>query len=156
MNTRALFLSALIAGLVTGVLGSLPLLNLVNCFLCLWVWLGGALAVWLYRRYRPGDPGLSPAQGAGLGAAAGLIGALTGFLVFLVTGAISAPLIERLMRLVEMEDAIPVRTGSGGIIVQALIFLAIDLVLYPLFGALAGLIAANVMFKNRPQNVLPS
>ena len=47
MNTRSFVLSALIAGAAIGVLANLPVLNLINCFLCLWVWIGGLLAVFL-------------------------------------------------------------------------------------------------------------
>ena len=154
MNTRAFLLSAGIAGLAAGILGNLPLLNLVNCILCVWVWLGGVLAVYLYRRYRPADPGLTAAQGAGLGAVTGLIAAVVGFVVFLVSGSLSLPLMERMARAFQLEGDLPLQTGGwGGMIVQALIFLALDLVLYPLFGALAGMIAANVFWK-RPAAAL--
>ena len=43
MNTRAFWLSTLIAGAAIAVFGNLPLLNIVNCALCVWVWIGGAL-----------------------------------------------------------------------------------------------------------------
>lgn len=148
MNSRSFFLSALIAGVVIGLLGNLPLLNFINCFLCIWVWLGGALSVFLYRRYRPGDQGLTSAQAAGLGALSGLIGAFFGILVFILTASLSAPLFEGMMRSLQIEEDMPMQTGGFmGVLIQALIFLIINLVLYPLFGALAALITGSLVWK---------
>ena len=98
MNSRSFLLSTLIAGIVIGFLANLPLLNLINCALCIWVWIGGALAVLLYRRFQHGEPGPSVGQGAGLGALSGLIGALVGAVVFFVTSPLSIPLFNNLAR----------------------------------------------------------
>ena len=150
MNTRSFVLSSLIAGLVIGLLGSLPLLNLVNCLLCIWVWVGGLLAVYVYRRFEGGRSGLSQAQAAGLGALSGLIGAVIGMLVFLVTGWLSAPLFEGLARALQVEGDLPF--GAGGFedsLMTALIFLVLDGVLYPIFGVLGALIGVR-LFKPQP------
>jgi hypothetical protein len=148
MNTRSFLLSALIAGVVIGFLGNLPVLNLINCCLCIWVWVGGALAVYLYKRYQREASGLSLAQGAGLGALSGLIGVFVGMVVFLVTSSLSLPLFDALARFVELGSDSPFRTGGfGGVLVQALIFFVLDLVLYPIFGALGALIATSLFWK---------
>jgi hypothetical protein len=151
MNTRYFLISALIAGVVIGLLGNLPLLNLVNCILCLWVWLGGILAVWLYRRYQRGGAGLSIAQGAGLGALSGLIGALVGVVVFAITSSVTMPLMNSLAQALQIEGDLPFQSGGiGAIVSQAIFFLILDLVLYPIFGAIGGLIAASLFWK-KPQ-----
>jgi hypothetical protein len=148
MNTRSFILSALIAGALIGFFGNLPLLNLINCILCLWVWLGGILAVYLYRRYQRGGPGLSIAQGAGLGALSGLIGALVGTVVFAITNSLSMPLFNSLARALQIEGDLPLQSGDiGTFIAQVIFFLIIDLVLYPIFGAIGGLLAAGVFWK---------
>lgn len=150
MNARSFLLSSLIAGAVIGLLGNLPVVNFVNCLLCLWVWTGGLLAVYIYGRFQKGQAGLSPVQGAGLGALAGLIGALLGAVVFLATSPLSIPLFNNLALLLQIEGDLPF--GAGGfqeIAVTTLIFLVINLVLYPIFGALGGLIGSAV-FKARP------
>ena len=150
MNTRAFMLSALIAGLVIGLLGSLPLINFVNCLLCLWVWVGGFFAVYLYRRNTPGGVPLTLAQGTGLGAAAGVIGAFIGLLVYLATGALTMPMMNELARTLEID--LPQQSGGfGDTLIGGLIFLVIDLVLYPLFGAIAGLLGANLLWKKPSQ-----
>jgi hypothetical protein len=149
MNTRSFLFATLIAGAAMGLLGNLPVLNLVNCLLCIWVWLGGALAVILYRRFQGGAPIPTPGQGAGLGALAGLIGAVVGFGVYLLTAAVTAPIMEGLIRALQVQgDLFPQPIDSGGTLGGALFFLLVDLGLYPLFGALGGLITAN-MVKSR-------
>lgn len=91
------------------------------------------------------------AQGAGLGALSGLIGALVGVVVLALTSSLSMPLFERLARLFQIEGDLPFQAGgAGAVIIQALIFLVINAVVYPIFGALSGLIAASLFWK-KPQ-----
>jgi hypothetical protein len=149
MNTRSFTLAVIIAGVVMGLLGNLPILNLINCLLCLWVWLSGALAVILYRRFQHGQPGPTGGQGAGLGAVAGLIGALVGFGVFVLTSFITTPIMESLARSLRVEGDMPFSSsGPWGAIGGAVFFLILNIVLYPLFGALGGLITANMGNKS--------
>jgi hypothetical protein len=103
MNARAFWLSTLIAGALMGLLANLPVLNLINCFLCIWIWLGGALAVYLYRRFHPVGVAPTVGQGALLGIVAGLIAAVVGAVVFTVTGAISMPIFSELARTLRVE-----------------------------------------------------
>ena len=112
MNSRSFFLSALIAGVAIGLLGNLPVLNLINCFLCIWVWVGGILAVFLYRRFEHGGPGLTGGQGAGLGALSGLIGAFVGVVVYALTSFISMPLFNNLARSFDIQGDLPWDAGG--------------------------------------------
>lgn len=151
MNTRYFLISALIAGVVIGLLGNLPLLNLVNCILCLWVWLGGILAVFLYRRFEKGQSVLTAGQGAGLGALAGLIGAFVGVVVYALTSFISMPLYANMARFFEIEGDLPFDTVSpSSVLASTFIFFLLDVVLYPLFGAISGFITASLLVK-KPQ-----
>lgn len=147
MNMRSFWLSALIAGAVLGLLGNLPVLNLINCVLCVFVWLGGALAVYLYRRYEKGVMILSTGQAAGLGAVAGVIGALVGALVFMITSSISAPIFNALAQFVQYQGAPPFRSGIGGLLISTTFFFCLDVILYPIFGALGAMIGASMMKK---------
>lgn len=145
MNTRSLVLTVLIAGTVTGVLANLPILNLINCALCFWVWLGGGLAVLIYGRLQHGPGTLTASQGAGLGALAGLVGAFVGAVVFLVTSPLSIPIFNGLARSLQIEGDLPFRSNTiGDLVGAAFVFLVMDAVLYPLFGALSGMITANL------------
>ena len=142
MNSRSFFLSALIAGVVIGLLGNLPVLNLINCFLCIWVWVGGILAVFLYRRFEHGGPGLTGGQGAGLGALSGLIGAFVGVVVYALTSFISMPLFNNLARSFDIQGDLPWDAGGfPEIIASAFFFLVVNAILYPLFGAISGFVA---------------
>jgi hypothetical protein len=147
MNTRSYFLSALIAGAVIGVLGNFPLVNFVNCLLCIWVWLGAGLAVFLYTRFQPGDPSLTVGQGAGLGAVSGVIGALVGAVVYALTSFITLPMFQSIVDAIE-EQGISTQLSSGfwGFFGVGF-FACLNLILYPLFGALGGLIGASLFRK---------
>lgn len=142
MNTRAFWLSTLIAGVAIAIFGNLPVLNLINCALCVWVWLGGALSVVLYRRFQGSNPVVSAGQGAGLGALSGLIGAVLGVGVFFLTSALSVPMFNALARALQVEDEFFFQNGLLENVGSAFIFLIIDAILYPLFGALGAMIAA--------------
>jgi hypothetical protein len=147
MNNRSFLYSVLIAGAGMALLGNLPLVNLINCILCLWVWLGGAAAVLLYRRFQRNAPALTGGQGAGLGAVAGLVGAVLGFGVYLLTAAVTNPILLSLARTLDVDLNLP-EAGAGGALGGALFFLLLDLIAYPLFGALGGLITANMGNKS--------
>ena len=74
---------ALYGGLFIGVLSALPLINIGNCCCCLWVLMGGALAVYLRQQNSP--YGVQASEGALVGLLAGLIGGV-------VAGLLSIPL----------------------------------------------------------------
>jgi hypothetical protein len=154
MNTRSLILSALIAGAVLGTLANLPVLNFINCFLCLWVWLGGIFAVYLYNRYErnrtmTSQASATPGQGAGIGALAGVVGAFVGAVVYALTSFISAPMMQSLAQSLDID--MPMQ-GSGfvGALIGTTIFFFFNIVLYPIFGAIGGLLGAGVFWK-KPQ-----
>ena len=151
MNTRSALWAILIGGLVMGLLGNLPLINLVNCILCVWVWLGGATTVLMYRRLQRGQAGPTVGQGAGLGALAGLVGAVIGAMVYYLTASLSAPILSSLAQTLNVQGDLPFKTQDpGSALGGTLFFLVIDIVLYPLFGALGGLIAANLAKDRAP------
>jgi hypothetical protein len=145
MNTRSFILSALIAGAIIGVLGNLPVLNIINCCLCVFVWVGGASSVLLYRRFQHGAV-VSGGQGAGLGAVSGLIGAFVGVVVYSATSFLSIPIFASLAQAFQVEGNLPIQSGVslGSVAATAFFFLTIDAILYPIFGALSGLIAASL------------
>jgi hypothetical protein len=148
MNGRAFILSALIGGLVAGFLANLPAVNFCNCILCLWVWLGGILAVFLYGRFYKDDPYLTVGQGAGLGAVTGVIAAIVGFFVMLATSALTIPMMNAVLESMDVQGAFdwgltPGITNlafSGG-------FTCINIVLYAIFGAFSGMLSAGAFWK---------
>jgi hypothetical protein len=151
MNNRSFILSALIAGAAIGVLANLPVLNIINCFLCLWVWAGGIVSIFLYRGFNHGKFDLTAARGAGLGALSGLIGAFIGIAVNASTSFISLPMFNSLARFFQVEGTLPFTAGSMPALVSSTFFFFIlDALGYPLFGAISGFITANLMGKESP------
>lgn len=142
MNNRALFLSALIAGGVMALLSELPLLSLANCLLCIWMWIGGILAVFLYRRFAGENVWATPLQGMGIGALAGLLGAIIGTILFAIFAPITAGMLQQIARMIAPDvGGLPMmgRNVSANLVE--------NLVTYVLFGALGGLLAAGVFWK---------
>jgi hypothetical protein len=145
MNSRSFFLSALISGVIIGILANLPILNIINCFLCVFVWLGGIAAIFIYRGFQHGTLGLTSGQGAGLGALAGLIGAFVGIFVNILTGFISQPIFNGIANYFQVGD-LPFQSSTlASILLSAFFFFIIDAIGYSLFGALSGLITVSIM-----------
>jgi hypothetical protein len=151
MNSRSFVLSMLIAGIVMGVLANLPLLNFLNCILCLWIWVGGILGVFLYRHFQHGGPVLTPGQGAGLGALAGLIGVFVGLVVYAATSFISMPMMVALARYFQVQGNMPWnQVGPRAMIASAIFFTVVNMFAYPAFGALSGFVGASLI-RGEPQ-----
>jgi len=152
MNSRSFVVSAVIAGVIIGFLANLPALNIINCFLCIWVWVGGILSVFLYRRLQHGEFTLTVAQGAGLGALSGLIGAFVGIVVNALTSFISTPMFISIARYFQIEGDLPFKTGDlRSLIISTFFFFILDALGYPLFGAISGFITASLLGKE-PQS----
>ena len=139
MNTRAFLLASLIAGVVMGVLGGLPLISVLNCVLCMWVWLSAILAVMLYRNFEGSKPKVTPSQGALLGLVSGLIGAVIVWIISLFTRNAAMSYIAQILSATgtNIPDSF-LRTGFS------IFSLFTDAVLYAIFGAIGGLIGAAI------------
>lgn len=146
MNTRALLLAALISGAAMAVLSNLPVINLANCLICFWLWGSGILAVYLYNRFAKGEAHASITQGLLIGLVAGLIGGVIGLLFGWFTKAATQQTVMRLLQNQEMYTFIPkgLTSTAGGPF--SIIGLFTNLIVYPFFGMIGGLIGA-ALFK---------
>lgn len=146
---------ALFGGLFIGVLSALPIINLGNCFCCLWVVGGGALAVYLMQQNYPHT--VQTADGALVGMLAGIIGgALCGLLVIpiaLMFGPMEQRLIQRALE--SNQDMPPeVRTmvdnmARGGVLgLMAIIGVVLRAVCFGVIGMLGGLLGV-ALFKKK-------
>lgn len=99
--------AAAIGGVILGLLSAIPFVNVVNVCCCAWVLLGGALAVMFYVKKSPTP--VTIGEGAGIGALAGLIGAVINLVIglplSLLTGNAFAGLISTLMAKANPEQA---------------------------------------------------
>jgi len=153
MNIRSLLIASGIAGVVMGVLGNLPIIGLLNCLLCAWVWGSAMFAVWLYRRNEKGAL-VTMGQGAVIGLVAGLIGAVVGAIVSAVVGSASAAVIAPMLSQVGDPDTRQMieALGAGGGF--SIIQLLISLLLNSVIGAIGGLLGA-ALFGGKPAAAAP-
>jgi hypothetical protein len=144
MNTRALAIAALIAGLITAVLSAVPIVNLLNCVLCGWLWVGGILGVFFYQRNAPGAA-LRTEDGLVIGAVTGVVAAIIGAILGAIFNVGNAALVSALNTVPQIGDQVgPLRSlvAAGGF---SLIGLGCNLIFYALFGAIGGLIGAAIL-----------
>jgi hypothetical protein len=147
------------AGLLGGVVSALPLVNLANCFCCMWAWLTGAAAVALVRQREPLIDSDAPKVGALAGAYAGLVmvtlnllGQLAGFGGGFDVGSLGEFFPESMPA--DSLEWVGTVSSSGPVqIVFALVGGVITAGLYAAFGALGAML--YVRFK-RPAGQLPA
>lgn len=147
---------ALLGGLFNGILSSLPFIGAGNCCCCMWVVLGGALAAYLEQQNSPQR--ITPARGALVGLAAGVIGAfvslLTSLLLDPIVGAARRSMTAGLIRIagdlppevrdfLEMTNQDP--TGLG-----YLFSFFLTLCVGAVFSTAGGALAAAFMKKDVP------
>lgn len=146
MNNRQMFIAAAVGGLVMAVLSSVPILSLINCLICAGLWIGGIAAVWFYRR-QTGQL-VSAGQGAAIGAVAGVIGAI---LATLVTVAFGGAMVESM---IAADTTGTLRDSLGGLVgtgVTAIFAFIMNIILYPLFGAIGGAAYAALTQPRTPK-----
>jgi hypothetical protein len=145
---------ALWGGLFIGVLSALPIVNAGNCCCCLWVLVGGALAVYLRQQSTPYQ--IDAAEGALVGLMAGAIGGVVGSLLSIPFQMMSGPMQQEWMERIlssnpdvtpEMRDMVERLTAASGLRVVGMI---VSVVVYSIFGVLGGLIGVAVFKRNLP------
>lgn len=150
-------LPALYGGIIMGVISAVPGLNLLNCFCCAGIMLGGFLAVFFYKKdLTAGMPSLTSADGLKLGALAGVFGAVVSIilsrLVTMMLGGVDEQMMKDLVESMGLADQLPPGTmeqigeglGAGMGFLQIVVTFVID----PLFGLIGGLIGSSV-FKEK-------
>lgn len=148
MNTRALLLSGLIAGVLMALFSELPIISILNCCLCLWIWLGGIFAVFLYRRFDNTTGPTTLTQGVLVGLVAGLVSAVIGTAIAAIIGPISWQFMSQALSTIQgsgtdlgpLTDVLELRTGFS------LFELFTNLVFYAFFGVVGGMLG-TLIFK---------
>ncbi len=153
---------ALAGGMFLGVLSTLPIISAGNCLCCMWILLGGGIAVFLLTKQRPG--GISYGDGAFAGVLSGVVGAVVGTLLSIPVRLIQARIfgsqpeaLERMMRDMpgweELEGPmrdLMLRVASPEISVPTVVFtLFTNLIIYSLFAMIGGILAVAVLEKRK-------
>jgi hypothetical protein len=166
------FLASLYGGIVIATISSVPGLNLINCFCCAGIMLGGLFAVFIYSRELTSDMlPLTAGDGVLLGALSGVTAAFLSLLLHLVVYALFGNIAERIIYEIARSilDATNVPPEASQMFDQMfrealergltplVLFLSLiqDLVLYTLFGLLGGLIGYAI-FKKGGQRIQPA
>jgi len=150
MNTRALLLSGLIAGVLMALFSELPILSIANCCLCLWIWAGGIFAVFLYRRFDNTVGQTTINQGLLVGLVAGLVAAVLGTILAVIIGPISWQFVNQFLTSiqgtgVDLGPLTGIFESPGGF---SFFELFTNLVLYSLFGLVGGILG-TLIFKGK-------
>jgi hypothetical protein len=147
---------ALYGGLLIGVLSALPFVSAGNCCCCLWVIVGGVLAV--YLRQQNSAFAITSAEGALVGLLAGLIGGVIGVILSIPVEAAMGPFMRNIVERVasrpdfpaEMRDVFE-RAGEGGTSALGIaIKMCVSLVAGGVFGMLGGLLGVAIFKKDGP------
>ena len=148
MNGKNLFLAGLIGGVVIAALSNIPYIRVANCLFCMWVWVGGIFAAWLYKRF---DGKLTPGQGAGVGALAGIIAGLIGLVISLFGFASAQAALSAASQYLDPEliGGFDLASLAGPLAVAGGF---VSLILFTIFGTLGGLIGGAI-FKSKPEAV---
>ncbi|MDZ7342832.1 MAG: hypothetical protein ONB27_15855 [candidate division KSB1 bacterium] len=144
---------ALMAGAFIGLIASIPIISLINCFCCAGVILGGVLAVNLYRKDLQGSD-LTSADGVMLGWMAGASGALfSTMLTSIITGGVKHQISKVLEYSGEMppelEEALLKLQEMGSNLFFTILVLILSLIIYSIFGIIGGLIGVSMLKKKR-------
>lgn len=149
MNTRAFILAVLVAGALTALPSNLALLNLANLLLCMWLWVGGLLAVYFYKVFAKGKGGITTGRGLLLGFVSGLVAAILATILSMITQAATQ---QSFIRLASQVPALSSALGSilttiksSG--VYSTFVVVTTFIFYPLFGLVGGWIG-GVLFKS--------
>ncbi len=156
------FVPAMYGGIIMGVLSATPFLSFVNCLCCAGIMFGGFMSVYLYKKTLTEEMGaLTSADGMGLGAFAGLFGAVVstilGGLIFLMFGNVVNEVILEWIRSAGMLGRMPPdqaaqveqQLATQGFSILSIVF---SFILCPLFGLLGGLIGFAVFRKRESKD----
>jgi len=167
---------ALISGIAIGAVSAIPGISLINCCCCAGVWLGGVLAVYLYKQQMAeGMPPFESSDAMVLGLMAGVVGAfastILNLLILAVFGPVEAEIVRSIFgkvidRLAEQGSMSPDMVdllkeqfeqsvkGSGQLSnIFASLFIA--LIVYPIFTVLGALLGFSILRPKTPQQIIP-
>ncbi len=137
--------TAIIGGVIGGVLSSIPVLNLLNCCFCLLNIVGAHIGVSNYLKANPSENisnGDAAASGAISGAVAGVISGIVGFILNLVLGTVLVSLLHKNMSPQVAQQLTQATAGGAGRLVMAPF-------LYAGMGAIGGLLSMQLFNKAR-------
>jgi len=156
-NQRSpMLVPALIGGGIAGFLSAVPIINIANCFCCLWIIAGGMLSAYLLSKesIRP----LSSGDGAIVGIFSGIVAAVVEFIISIPFQAINMRLMKSAMEWIQ-ENSSELPSGWDRFmdpsametaVAWSLVGLLISVVLFSVMGALGGILGITLFKKKTP------
>lgn len=146
---------SLYGGVIMALISSIPFLNFLNCLCCAGIMLGGFFAVFFYKNnFTPQTPPYTSGECMTVGALAGVFGALIGTVLSAIFMAVMGDVMrEFVLGFLERSDLnLPQEFWDQMETVMSAEFsfftlvteLLTNMLIYPLFGLLGGLIGYNV------------
>ncbi len=136
MNTKNLWIAAIIGAVVTTFFANFPIINFLNCLVCLPFWGGPLLAVWFYKR-QTGTMNMN--QGIYVGLLTGFLAGVLGFLFSLIGMAGAASLASVLNQYMPPDEMPVWLTGAG-----ALMFTLMGVITNVIFGLIGGMVGGTI------------
>jgi hypothetical protein len=155
---------ALIGGLVMGVLSVLPIINLGNCFCCMWVIGGGVVAAYVLQQNQSAP--ITAGDGALVGLLAGVIGAVVQTLADIPISFLVGPFQKKMVeQILERAGDIPPafrdlleNYGRGGSLVFVILARIASMMFLMCVGAvfstLGGLLGTAIFKKQTPPGII--
>jgi hypothetical protein len=160
MDNQKIVTAGFVGGLVAGALNSIPILNFINCFCCIGIMSGGAVALLYYDRTFEIREWISPAVAVTVGIASGLFAAFISlsidYIIYLNFGHWE---LDFMRHLIDNMDEVPAALDDlmfeleeemgKGFIWASILFR--NLLLMPVFCLIGSLITRVLINKQRPQ-----
>ena len=145
MNIKNLIISSLIGGIIIAAIANIPVINLVNCLLCIGYWAGAILAVWLYKRFQGT---LTLGQGVAIGAVTGVWSGLINFAIGLISAAGIATVFSAI------DQVLPADTLNldGDFIGRMAVLVNVFLVFFNIFLGTIGGLVGGAIFQTKPKS----
>lgn len=164
MENQRLLNSAIVGGTVSALLFTVPFINLINCFCCAGIMIGGVIALIYYDQSFEIKEYISPAIALTVGLVSGIAGAFIAvfvdWIIFIVFGNWELELVkilnENLSEFPEMAEAMEevlyemeIEASKGFYIGRVLIEFLRNIIIIPIFSVAGALIARLFLNKNR-------
>ncbi|MGB2907568.1 MAG: hypothetical protein WBB73_10710 [Candidatus Aminicenantaceae bacterium] len=156
MNNQrpGMFVPAFIGGALAGILTGIPL---VNCFCCLWIVGGGAVAAYFLRKDSPVE--LRSGDGAIVGIFSGMVAAIIAFLISIPLAPLDNAIARSMMdwaseyadQMPEFWESIMRGEGLESSVPFMMLELFINIVVFSALGALGGIIGISLFKKKSAQ-----
>jgi hypothetical protein len=161
MENRRIVNAGFTGGFVAALLNALPFLNLVNCFCCAGIMLGGAVGLFYYDRQGGHREYLSTANAVTVGLVTGIIGAFISLAIeWMIYQSFGDWQLEMARNIIDQMEEVPIyieemmaelEKAAGYGFMWASVFFR-NVVILPIFCLTGSLIMRIILLRNRTRD----